>query len=166
MRINAGPSLMSLAYPSQRLINPYTPPYLSGVPAEVGGTFRLDPFIYIYDRVLSASQTGLQEQLNISTDADFMIQGISVPVATGLFSFQVSDARLYYLSNVALLSTIFSTDPTIPQPIIGDFDTETEAGGLWIPAGSKVSLTLNDLSAAPNTISIYFHGIKRLKIGG
>lgn len=157
---------MELAYPHQNLRNPYTPPYLSGIPGEVGGIFRLDPYIYVFDGSLTANQTGLQQQVNISTDADFMLQGISVPSATGLFSFLVSDARLYFLSNVALLSTIFSTDPTIPTPVIGDFDTETEAGGLWIPSGSKISLTLNDLSGAPNTFSIYFHGAKRTKVSG
>lgn len=153
-----------LMEPNQELNNPMTPAYLAGLRSQIGDLYRPDPFIYVYDKVLTASQTNVQDQLTISSDADFMLMGLSVPTSTGLFSLQLSDARLYYLSNTPLLSTLFSTDPTLPFPFIGDYDTDTETGGLWIPSGSRIGITLNDLSAGTNTIQLNFVGVKKLKV--
>jgi len=151
--------------PQDMLSNPITPPYLTGVSATKGnGLFKLTPYTYPYQYSLTASQVNLQDTVTISNDADFVLQGLAIPSSAGLFSLQISDSRLYYLSQTALLSTLYSTDPANPWPFIGDYDTDTQAGGVWFPAGGRINLVLNDLSAASNTGEIWFIGCKRFAL--
>lgn len=147
------------------LSNPLTPPYLTGVsPTKGNGLFRLQPYTYPYQYSLTSGQTNFQDTVTISNDADFVLQGLSIPRSDGLFSLQISDSRLYFLSQTALLSTLFSTDPASPWPFIGDYDTDTEAGGIWFPAGGRINLVLNELATISNTGEMWFIGAKRFAI--
>lgn len=140
--------------------NPLAPAYMQGIEGNLGGAYRTDPLIIPVDVVLTASAVNVQQQVTIDADADFMLYGISIPTATGLFSFQLNDSRLYYMSNNPVYSTIYSTDPLNPTPVLGNYDTGLKTGGLWFAAGSRLGLTMNELSVATNTIQMLLHGAK------
>jgi len=78
-----------------------------------------------------------------------------VASSTSVFAVRFGDAQSYYTSNARINSTNLVGDASSPFPIFPE---------LIFPAGGKVSIDLQDLSAAENTIQIMFRGVKRYQV--
>lgn len=130
------------------LINTYAPAAYIGLRGD-NTEFQLTEFAYVYNVVLTASQS-LQDNKSIDPDADFILEAISIPLATGAFTFRYSDSRLYWTSDSQIASVIYTAID--PYPV---------APPLIIPAGGRIGIDLTDTSVATNTIQIVFRGAKR-----
>ena len=136
-------------------MNPFATPVLAGVNAESQfpeGYVDVD-FTYVYDVVLLASQSLRDQAVPIHVDSDFALRAVILAQNTGVFSIRFSDSQGYYLSSGFLLSGNFLSGAVpYPFPIFPE---------LLLPAGSRLGIEINALSAAPNTIQILFRGAKR-----
>jgi hypothetical protein len=141
-------------------LNPFAPTYQQGVqgppPRVVGYEDR--PFEYVYSPptgALTAGQLINPDSVAIQTDADFWLAGLYIAQFTGSFQFQLLDASGYQLQSGMVNSAAFSTiasDPTVLFPAHP------------FPAGGKIQIVIQDLSAAPNALQIVFKGWKRFRV--
>jgi hypothetical protein len=101
---------------------------------------------------LTANQFLNPDSQAIDTDADFWLAGWVLTEYTGPFQVQLQDSSGYNIQsgmiNSAALSTSLS-DPSIFTP------------PRRFPAGSKISIIIQDLSGATNPLQITFKGWKR-----
>lgn len=138
-------------YPLQ---NPFAPPSYNGLPdASPEGYVDID-FSYVYDVVLTASQTLLAQSVSTTNDADFEIRAIVIAFSTGTFRVRFSDSQGYYISNSMVESANILGDASSPMPVFP---------GLLIPAGGQIGIDIQDTSGSGNTIEILFRGVKRYR---
>ena len=142
---------------STNIHNPLAPQAVQGVanPGESDLSFT-----YVYDVTLTALQILQGQQVNIDSDADFVLRGISyvqVSVGTGgPFLLKIYDYQDFALSNGMLYNTNYSTDPSAPTVILPE---------LVYPAGGKIKLDIIDVSnLPPNVLQIQFVGVKRFRL--
>ena len=144
--------MSSVAYPA----NPYAPSYFQGVntpPPDLTG-YDPRPFTYIYNppnNQLTANQNILGDSVTIDVDADFLAYGWYCSLFTGEFQVQLIDSTGYnlisgYLNSGALSQS--SANPTIFTP------------SHPFPAGGRIQLNIQDLSAATNPLQLAFVGVK------
>jgi hypothetical protein len=138
-------------------LNNYAPPAYNGLAGDGAPTGFIDvDFSYVYSQALTASQFLRDQALNTTTDADFIWRALMVTSNTGAFSIRFSDAQGYYLSNAMLaspnffLGTLAIVFPVFPEIVI--------------PAGGRIGIDIQDVSAAPNTVEITFRGAKRYRM--
>lgn len=137
-------------------LNPFAPPAYNGLSGDYPYGFVDVDHSYVYQVVLAANQMLRDQQQPIDTDADFVLRAIQLTSFTGVFAVRFSDSQGYYLSNGMLRSAIFLVG-TVPVP----FPLFPE---LVFPAGGRVGIDIEDLSAAPNTVEIVFRGVKRYRL--
>lgn len=112
------------------------------------------PYSYIYappNGQLTANQLINPDSVAIQTDADFLLFGLWIPFANGLFQIQLIDATGYQLSSGLINSgglSAVSSRPTVISP------------SHPFPAGGKIQIVIQDLSGATNEIQIAFVGKK------
>jgi hypothetical protein len=131
---------MQPSYP----MNQFAPDAFQGIPHPVPSQTQFEdrPYDYLY-----APPTG-----QIQPDSDFELRAWYISTATGLFQIRIGDATGYQFSSGFMLSTAISTDPSEPTVFSPQHP---------FPAGSRLMIDIQDLSAAPNTIQIVFKGVKR-----
>ncbi len=134
--------------------NQFAPPAINGVdnPNPVG--YSDVDFTYTFNVNLLASQPLVNQQVNLHTDADFILRAITY-VSTGIFSYRFYDSQDFPLSDAQLFNGNLSADPSEPTVVSPE---------LPFPAGSKIGIDITELSAAPNTVQIVFRGVKRFKL--
>jgi len=137
-------------------MNPYATPVQNGLVPEFPLGFVDVSFDYVYDVNLLASQILRDQSVPIHTDSDFVWRAVILSQATGAFSFRFNDSQGYYLSSGFMLSAnLLSGTVPYPYPIFPE---------LLMPAGSRIGIEINELSAAPNTVQIVLRGAKRYRL--
>lgn len=143
-------------------MNQFAPAAFMGVPQpppEVAG-YDTKPYFYVYNppnNELTADQIIEDGQVSIQPDADFICAGLYISLYTGAFQFQLTDAQGYLLSNGLINSGGISqaaNEPTILSP------------AHTFPAGSRIQITIEDLSGSTNPLQLVFVGWKRFKLPG
>lgn len=114
-------------------------------------------FDYIYDVTLTALQFLQNQSLVTTNDADFLWCATVINVASGSFNIRFSDSQGYYLSNSLVASANILGDASSPDPVFP---------GIFIPAGGRIGIDIQDSSNSNNTIQIAFRGWKRYRIQG
>ena len=137
-------------------MNPYATPVLNGLVPEFPMGYIDVSFDYVYDVNLTASQVLRDQTVPIHTDSDFVLRAIVLAAATGAFSVRFNDSQGYYLSSGFMLSANFLSG-TVPYP----FPIFPE---MLLPAGSRIGIEINELTAAPNTVQLLFRGAKRYRL--
>ena len=148
-------SHMDQTYP----MNPFAPAYKQGMnippPEETGVSPKA--FTYPYNPPngqLAANQLLENDSVPIDTDADFYIAGWYMSLFTGVFQIALTDAEGYQLTQGFINSggiSMSASNPTILSPAHP------------IPAGGKIQINIQDLSAATNPLQIAFVGWKSFK---
>lgn len=138
--MNPGQSISSYS-------NVYAPEVYNGIPQAPDVVEA--PFDYIYDVVLTANQSLVDQTVSVDVDSDFELRGVLLAVNTGTFSMRWSDGQGYYVQSQELLDGNFSA--LTPYPSFPS---------LVIVAGGRIGVDITDLSAAGNTIQIVFRGVK------
>ena len=139
-------------------INPYAPPAYNGLAGDYPNGFYDVSFDNVYEVSLTANQMLRDQQLAIDTDADFCWRAFQVVSNTGAFSIRFSDSQGYYLSNGMLASpTFFQGTFSVLWPVFPE---------VMIPAGGRIGIDIQDISAAPNTVQLVFRGVKRYRLPG
>lgn len=137
-------------------LNPNATHVLNGLVPEFPMGYIDVAFDYVYDVALLASQSLRDQAIPIHTDSDFVLRAMILSQATGVFSIRFNDSQGYYLSSGFMLSANFlSGTVPYPYPIFPE---------LLFPAGSRIGIEINDLSAAPNTIQMIMRGAKRYRL--
>lgn len=137
-------------------LNPYAPPAYNGLAGDYPNGWQDVNFDNVFEVTLTANQMLRDQQLAVDTDADFAWRAFQVVSNTGSFAIRFSDSQGYYLSNGMLLSaTFFQGSLAILFPIFPE---------VMIPAGGRIGLDIQDLSAAPNTVQLLFRGVKRYRL--
>ena len=137
-------------------MNPYATPVLNGLVTETPEGFVDMCFDYVYDVTMAASQILRDQSVPIHTDSDFLWRAVILSQATGVFSFRFNDSQGYYLSSGFMLSAnLLSGTVPYPYPIFPE---------LLMPAGSRIGIEINELSAAPNTVQMVLRGAKRYRL--
>lgn len=137
-------------------MNPYATPVQNGLVPEFPQGFVDVSFDYVYDVNLGPSQILRDQSVPIHTDSDFVFRAIVLSLATGAFSIRFNDSQGYFLSSGFMLSANFLSG-TVPYP----FPIFPE---LLFPAGSRIGIEINELSAAPNTVQMLLRGAKRYRL--
>lgn len=133
------------------MLNPYAPPGVQGIGnAAPDGYFDL-AFQYVYDIDLTANQLKTGEQVSIFPEADFLWCGLYFS-NDGLFSVQFQDGEGYYISSGLVYSTNMPNTPGDPWVFFPP---------VAYPAGGKIYLNIQDLSADDNTGQLVFIGMNR-----
>ncbi len=136
--------------------NPYATPVLNGLTPEFPRGYVDVSFDYVYDVALLANQVLRDQSVPIHTDSDFVLRAVILTQATGAFSIRFNDSQGYYLSSGFMLSANFlSGTVPYPYPIFPE---------LLFPAGSRIGIEINELSAAPNTVQMVLRGAKRYRL--
>jgi len=137
-------------------LNPHGTPVLNGLTPEFPMGFIDVCFDYVYDVALTASQVLRDQSVPVHTDSDFVLRAILLSQATGAFSIRFNDSQGYYLSSAFMLSAnLLSGTVPFPFPIFPE---------LLFPAGSRIGIEINELTAAPNTVQILLRGAKRYRL--
>ncbi len=110
------------------------------------------PFDYAFaPAVLAASQQGLQNALQLDSEADFEHLW-TVASSTGLYSVQITDRSMgRVLSNAAINGENFAGTAQLPFPFVEPYR--------WTKSGTILA-TFNDRSGAGNTVQLVFRGYK------
>ena len=137
-------------------MNPYATPVQNGLVVETPDGFIDNDFSYVYDVNLLGSQILRDQSVPIHTDSDFVLRAIVLSQATAAFSIRFNDSQGYFLSSGVMLSANLLSG-TVPYP----FPVFPE---LLFPAGSRIGIEINELSAAPNTVQMLFRGAKRYRL--
>jgi hypothetical protein len=127
--------------------NVYAPEVYNGIPPMPGVVEA--PFDYIYDVVLTADQSLVDQTVSVDVDADFELRGVLIAVSSGSFSMRWNDGQGYYVQNQELLNNNFSS--LTPYPSFPS---------LVIVAGGRIGVDITDLSSATNTVQVVFRGVK------
>ena len=136
--------------------NPHGTPVLNGLVPEFPQDYIDVSFDYVYDVTLQASQSLRDQSVPIHVDSDFVLRAIILSQATGAFSIRFNDSQGYYLSSGFMMSANFlSGTVPYPYPIFPE---------LLFPAGSRIGIEINELTAAPNTVQMVFRGAKRYRL--
>jgi hypothetical protein len=136
--------------------NPYGTPVLNGPVPEFPDNYIDLSFDYVYDVAMLASAVLRDQSVPIHTDSDFVLRAIILSQATGAFSIRFNDSQGYYLSAGFMMSANFlSGTVPYPYPIFPE---------LLFPAGSRIGIEINELTAAPNTVQLVFRGAKRYRL--
>lgn len=140
-------------------MNQFAPAYKQGIntppPEETGISPKA--FTYVYNPPggqLTANQLIDNDSVAIDTDADFYIAGWYLALFTAVFQIQLTDAEGYQLSKGMINSgaiSLAASNPTVLSPAHP------------IPAGGKIQIQIQDLSAATNPLQIAFVGWKSFK---
>ena len=136
-------------------VNAFASAGVMGVSGDTQAAYLDRPFSYVYDVTLTALQTLLNQSVPIMTDSDFILRGIYVSFATGLFEMRFSDASSYYFSNGLINVQNFSFFAGQPWPVVPE---------VWYPAGGKIGIDIADTSGNSNTVEIVFVGVKRFPV--
>jgi hypothetical protein len=138
-------------------INPYAPPAYNGLGGDYPNGYVDVDFSYVYNVSLTASQFLRDQVVALATDADFVWRALIVTSYTGAFNVRFSDSQGYYLSNSVLNYQTFLWGGTvrIPFPIFPE---------LVLPAGGRIGVDIQDISAAPNAVELTFRGVKRYRL--
>jgi len=140
------------------MVNPYAPPAYQGLSGSAMPGFVDVDFSYVYDVVLTASQSLYDQSTPIRNDADFEWRAMVLAVNTGVFRVRFSDSQGYYFSNGFINSANFlDNGARLPWTVFP---------GVLLPAGGKIGIDIQDLSAAENTIQLIFRGVNRYRIAG
>ena len=127
--------------------NPYAPAVYNGMDTPKGE----QDFTYVYDGVV-AGNASINDGVATMTDAPFRWLGIVVNAYTSIsFAVRFSVNGLYYLSSTALQAATYAGDPSSPFPLLGN---------IIVPAGARITVDIQELSGAQNTIEILFRGVK------
>ena len=137
-------------------LNPFATPVTNGLVPEFPMGYIDVAFDYVYDVTMLASQILRDQSVPIHTDSDFVLRAAILSQATGAFSIRFNDSQGYYLSSAFLMSATFLSG-TVPYP----FPIFPE---LLFPAGSRIGIEINELSAAPNTVQIILRGAQRYRL--
>ena len=136
--------------------NQYATPVLNGLVPEFPQGYIDVAFDYVYDVALLANAILRDQSVPIHTDSDFVLRAVVLSQATGAFSIRFNDSQGYYLSSGFLLSANFlSGTVPYPYPIFPE---------MIFPAGSRIGVEINELSAAPNTVQMLLRGAKRYRL--
>ena len=138
---------------------PFAPVHLLGLgnTAPQGTPYPDQGFDIPFDITLTASQVTQQEQI-IERDADFVLRAIVLgsvarqTATSDLYAVQFDVNGWYKFSPAPILAGNLQSDPSAPYVVFPE---------LTIPAGGRIGILFNELSAAPNTIEIVFRGVKR-----
>ncbi len=137
-------------------VNPFASAAYNGLPNGAPPNWQDVGFDYVYDIVLTANQTLLNQTVPIQPDADFLWRATSIGIATGAFSIKYYDSQGYALSNAPRINNSFNVGLiSTPAPRFPE---------LIFPAGSRIGIDITDLSGAGNTIQIVFLGPKRYRL--
>ena len=142
--------------PNLVAVNPNATAVLNGLVPEFPEQYIDVSFDYVYDVALTASQQLRDQSVPIHTDSDFVLRAVILSQATGAFSIRFNDSQGYYLSAGFMMSANFlSGTVPYPYPIFPE---------LLFPAGSRIGIEINELTAAPNTVQLVFRGAKRYRL--
>ena len=112
-------------------------------------------FDYVFDVALLASQLLRDQTVSIFTEADFAWRALIVAVNTGTFAVRFVDGQGYYLSSGMIQSQNLLATPADPWIVFPE---------TLYPAGGRIGIDIQDLSAAPNTIELVFRGVNRYRL--
>jgi hypothetical protein len=137
-------------------VNPLAPPAYNGLSGDYPNGYVDVDFTYVYNIALTANQFLRDQVLALSTDADFVWRALISSSSTGVYAVRFSDSQGYYLSNgmIPNANFLYGTVP-IPYPIFPE---------IVLPAGGRIGIDIQDLSAAPNAVEITFRGVKRYRL--
>jgi hypothetical protein len=112
-------------------------------------------FDYPYDKVLDNTDTPLpNEAIRTDTDSDFLLYGLSINAFTSiLFTLQFRDSSGNYFSSAPVYAANYMGQGAAPYLFIGK--------PRIFPPGSQLGISIQNLSAATNTIQLLFRGEKR-----
>ena len=137
-------------------MNPNATQVLNGLSPEFPLGFIDVSFDYVYDVALTPLQQLRDQSVPVHTDSDFVLRAVVLSQATGPFSIRFNDSQGYYLGSGFMLSANFlSGTVPYPYPIFPE---------MLFPAGSRIGIEINDLSAAPNTVQLLLRGAKRYRL--
>jgi hypothetical protein len=141
-------------------MNQFAPDYFQGLmtpdPAQSGQEIK--PYNYVYNppnNQLTANQSIEGDTVAIQTDADFWMFGWYISLFTGQFQIRLTDSTGYRLQDGFLNSGAISQSSNKPAIF---------SPSHFFPAGSKILIDIQDLSAATNPLQIVFPGIKVYRI--
>lgn len=136
------------------MLNAIAPPAVQGIDPSAPAGYVEVPFDYTYAISLTANQLLQGQVVPIFTEADFVWRGL-VFQSTGTFQVQFQDGEGYYLSSAMVFSTNMPNSPGDPWPRFPE---------IFYPAGGRIYLNIQDLSAAPNTGQMVFIGAHRYRV--
>ena len=112
-------------------------------------------FEYPFDIILDATDTPLpNEAIRTDTDSDFLLFGLSINVFTSiLFTIQFRDSSGNYFSSQPVFAGNYNGQGSEPYLFPGR--------PRIFPPGSQLGISIQNLSAATNTIQLLFRGEKR-----
>jgi hypothetical protein len=112
-------------------------------------------FDYPFDIVLDATDTPLpNEAIRTDTDSDFLLYGLSINSFTSiLFTLQFRDSSGNYFSSLPVFAGNYAGQGSAPYLFPGR--------PRIFPPGSQLGISIQNLSAATNTIQLLFRGDKR-----
>ena len=112
-------------------------------------------FDYPFDIVLDATDTPLpNEAIRTDTDSDFLLYGLSINAFTSiLFTLQFRDSSGNYFSSEPVQAGNYAGQGAAPYLFIGK--------PRIFPPGSQLGISIQNFSAAVNTVQLLFRGEKR-----
>jgi hypothetical protein len=112
-------------------------------------------FDYPFDIVLDNTDVPLQnEAIRTDTDSDFLLYGLVINAFTSiLFTLQFRDSSGNYFSSLPVYAGNYAGQGTAPYLFPGK--------PRIFPPGSQLGISIQNLSAATNTIQLLFRGEKR-----
>ena len=112
-------------------------------------------FDYPFDIVLDNTDTLLpNEAIRTDTDSDFLLYGLSINAFTSiLFTLQFRDSSGSYFSSEPVQAGNYAGQGAAPYLFIGK--------PRIFPPGSQLGISIQNFSAATNTIQLLFRGEKR-----
>jgi hypothetical protein len=112
-------------------------------------------FEYPFDIVLDNTDTPLaNEAIRTDTDSDFLLYGLTMNVFTSiLFTVQFRDSSGNYFSSLPVFAANYQGQGSAPYLFPGR--------PRIFPPGSQLGISIQNLSAATNTIQFTFRGEKR-----
>lgn len=139
-------------------MNPFAPPAVAGVNSAAPAGFIDVDFTYVHDFTLAAGAELYGQLVPISQDADFILRGMhfSQPAAAaGPFNFRIADSQGYQLSNGLVSSGNLSNSAARPTPVFPE---------MLFPAGSQITVDIENPGAGAITTQICFRGVKRFRL--
>lgn len=138
---------------SQRLMNPYVPPYLNGLGDGANSQYVDNDFSPVFNIVLAGNQEILNAQQPLDNDADFIWRGITIS-STGTFGVRFNDGQGYFLSDTYIGSFAFLA-------ITGQASPYVIFPSMYFVSGSRIGIDVIDQSGSTNTMQMVFRGCKR-----
>jgi len=134
--------------------NPLSPVAAQGVPIPEDGYMDV-AYSYPFNFSLTANQLSLGNPVSIQTDADFAFRGL-IFVSDGVFQVRLYDGQQYQLSAGFISSLCLPNTAGDPFPFVPE---------VFYPAGSRITIDIQDLSGDANTGQLLFVGVNRYRLG-